>query len=405
MKSLIKKFLPQQFINIFFHLPKAVLANIYYGFPSKGLTVIGVTGTDGKTTTANMIYQILKDAGKKVSMVSTINAVIAGKSYDTGFHVTSPDPLMVQKFAREAKDHGDEYLILEVTSHALDQLRFWGIKFKVGVITNITHDHLDYHGSWENYFQTKAKLVKNVKVAVLNQDEKHFERLVSITPPMCNTISFGFSNAADFNLKKFPLKMKMLGEYNLLNGLAAAAVGISLGVAQSVIKKTLENFSNLSGRMEEIKNSQGIKVIVDFAHTPNALEQALKTLRKQTRGRLISVFGCAGWRDVKKRPSMGKISTNLANLTIITAEDPRGLLETINQQIMAGIDRKFKKNKDFFLVGDREKAIEFAIKKLAHRGDTVGIFGKGHETSMNYDGKTEIPWSDSQVAKKYLNGS
>lgn len=402
MISNFKKVLPQWVINYFYHLPKAILANIFYGFPTRGLIVIGITGTDGKTTTTNMIYQIIKAAGKKASMVSTINAVIAGQSYDTGFHVTSPDPLMVQKFAKEARDHGDEYLILEVTSHALDQFRFWGIKFDIGVITNITHDHLDYHGSWENYFQTKVKLIKNVKTAVLNQDEKHFDILAKKTSG--KVISFGFSESADFNSVKFPLKMKMLGEYNLLNGLAAAAVAINLGIDRPIIKKTLENFSNLEGRMEEIKNSHGIKVIVDFAHTPNALQQALKTLKRETRGKLISVFGCAGLRDKQKRPLMGRISTSLANLTVITAEDPRGLLSSINQQIVSGIDAKFKQDRDYFVMGDREKAIEFAIKKLAKKGDTVGIFGKGHETSMNYDGRTEISWSDIKTAQKYLHG-
>ena len=143
MKKILRAFLSQKIINIFWHLPKAVLANIYYGFPTRKLKVIGVTGTDGKTTTTNMIYQILKAAGKKVSMISTVNAIIGGSSYDTGFHVTSPDLFMIQKFAKISLDNGDEYLVLEVTSHALDQYRFWGIKFDIGVITNITHEHLD----------------------------------------------------------------------------------------------------------------------------------------------------------------------------------------------------------------------------------------------------------------------
>ncbi|MDO8638467.1 MAG: Mur ligase family protein [Candidatus Daviesbacteria bacterium] len=402
MISKIKKILPQCLINYFFHLPKAILANIIYDFPTRGMTIIGVTGTDGKTTTTNMIYQILKAAGKKASMVSTINAVIGGYDYDTGFHVTSPEPKDVQKYAKMARDYGDQYLILEVTSHGLDQFRFWGIKFNIGVITNITHEHLDYHQTWENYFQAKAELIKAVKTAVLNQDEKHFDRLSQQTAG--KVISFGFSKTADFNPASFSLKMKILGEYNLLNGLAAAAVAVNLGIDRPIIKKTLENFSNLEGRMEEVKNSQGIKVIVDFAHTPNALQQALKTLRKETHGKLISVFGCAGLRDVDKRAMMGKISTSLADITVVTAEDPRGLLENINKQIISGIDKKFKEDKDYFVIEDREKAIEFAIKKLAKNGDTVGIFGKGHETSMNYDGKTEIPWLDAKVAQKYLHG-
>jgi len=194
MKSFVRQILPQWAINYFWHLPKAVLANVFYGFPTRSLKVIGVTGTDGKTTTVNMIYQILKAAGKKVSMVSTLNA--------PGFHVTSPDPFVIQKFA---KDSGSEYLVLEVTSHALDQFRFWGIRFEVGVITNITHEHLDYHKIWENYFQTKMKLIKDAKNIVVNQTLKQkIQRKV---------ITFGFEQG-DFNQKEVKLKLKIPGSYN-----------------------------------------------------------------------------------------------------------------------------------------------------------------------------------------------
>ena len=170
MAKYFRSILPQSLINNFWHLPKAVLANIWYGFPTKKLIVVGVTGTDGKTTTTNMIYQILKDAGKSVSMVSTINAVVGDKSYDTGFHVTSPDPFVVQKLIRDAKAAGSEFLVLEVTSHALDQHRFWGVKFNVGVVTNITHEHLDYHKTFENYKNTKLRLLRNVKYVVVNEN-------------------------------------------------------------------------------------------------------------------------------------------------------------------------------------------------------------------------------------------
>ncbi len=402
METLIRKFIHQQFINNFYHLPKTILANIVYGFPSRGMTVIGVTGTDGKTTTVNMIYRILRDGGKSVSMVSTINAVIGGKLYDTGFHVTSLDPFMLQKFAKRAKEHGDNYLVLEVTSHALDQHRFWGIKFDIGVITNITHEHLDYHKNFENYFLTKLKLIEKAKIAVLNRDEKHFNKLSNITPPRCNIVTFGFSSLADFNPNKFLLKLRMLGEYNILNALAAAAVAKSLGIDEKIIKESLSNFDNLSGRMEEIKNKKGIKIIVDFAHTPNALEQALKTLRKQVKGKLISVFGSAGARDVEKRSLMGAVSVKLADITVITAEDPRGYLEKINQQILEGAKKAGGKlYKNVFVIPDREEAIKFAISK-AQKGDLVGIFGKGHEKSINLNGKKEIPWSDQEAIRSVL---
>lgn len=399
MKSFIKLVLSQQAINYFYHLPRAVLANIGYGFPTRGLKIVGITGTDGKTTTTNMVYQILKEAGKKVSMVSTVNAVVGGKTYDTGFHVTSPDPFAVQKFAKLAKKSGDEYLVLEVTSHALDQYRFWGIKFEVGVVTNITHDHLDYHKTLANYTYTKLKLVKNAKYAIVNQGIRGVQRIKS------NTVTFGL-NRGDFNQKQIKLKLRIPGEYNIENGLAALAVAFALGIDRKIAEEALEDFHGVSGRMEEISNNRGIKIIVDFAHTPNGLESALKTLRKQARNKLIAVFGAAGKRDVAKRSVMGQIAGHLADFIIITAEDPRGELEDINKQIISGATKAGKEiNKNLFVINDRKEAIGFAINKLAAKGDIVGIFGKGHEKSLNLDGKKEIPWSDQEAVESILDGS
>ncbi len=390
----------QEIKNIY-HLIVAIMANVWYRFPSRKLTVIGVTGTDGKTTTVNMIYHILKTAGKNVSMISSINAIIAGKNYDTGFHVSSPDSFVVQKFAKLACDHGDEFLVLEVTSHGLDQYRFWGIIFNIAVITNITHDHLDYHQTWNSYFQTKSKLIKDVRIAVINRDEKHFNLLVKKTKG--KVVSFGFSPQADFNPKKFLLKLAILGDYNLLNGLAASAACQNAGIKSSVIISALSSFLSLSGRMEEIKNNRGITTIVDFASTPNSLEQSLKTLRKHTKGRLISVFGSAGKRDREKRAMMGEISAKLADVTIITAEDPRGDLNHINKQIVAGAEKAgAKMGGNLFVIERREKAIDFAINKVAKKGDLIGFFGKSHERSMNYNGREEEPWDEFEAVKKAL---
>ena len=404
MKKLIKDILSQAIINIFYHLPEAILANIYYGFPARELKVIGVTGTDGKTTTVNMIYQILKAAGKKVSMVSTINAVVGGKVMDTGFHITSPDPFSVQKFASQAVNSGDEYLVLEVTSHALDQYRFWGIKFDIGVITNITHEHLDYHKTFENYLITKLKLLKNVKHAIMNQEIKQ---------KVGGVVTFGLDKG-DFNQRQVKLKLKILGDYNIENALASLAVAFVLGIDKKIALKTLECFQGVTGRMEEIENNKGIRIFIDFAHTPNGLEQALKALhssrgpkdQQTTSGRLIAVIGAEGYRDVEKRAMMGEIAQRLSDYVIVTAVDPRGQLETINRQIADGARKAgAKRDKNFFVIDDREKAFDFAINKLAKKGDTVGIFGKGHEVSMNLDGKAEIPWSDSEAAKRAIYGN
>lgn len=407
MKNLLRKLLPQWVINCFWHLPKAILANLSFGFPTRGLKVIGVTGTDGKTTTVNMVYQILKDAGKKVSMASTINAFVAGKSYDTGFHVTSPDPFMVQRFARESVDNGDEYLVLEVTSHALDQFRFWGTKFLVGVITNITHEHLDYHKTFENYKNTKSKLLNGVKFAVVNQNLSQYV-IRSHTIMKREMVTFGLDKG-DFNQKKLHLKLKILGDYNTENALAALAVSSVLGVDQIGAQKSLENFKSLTGRMEEAPNKRGIKIFIDFTHTPNGLEQALKFLRSRALpwrlGRLIALIGCEGSRDIGKRAMMGEIAGKLADYTIVTAVDPRGQLDAINKQIIQGLEKAgAKKDQDYFVIDDRQNAINFAIQELAKKGDAVGIFGKGHERSMNMDGKHELPWSDRKAVEKAIHG-
>ncbi len=398
MKDLIKSFLPQEIINNFYHLPKAILANLVYGYPTRKLKVIGVTGTDGKTTTVNMIYRTLKAAGKKVSMVSTINAVVGGRNYETGFHVTSPNPFMVQKFARQALEKGDEYLVLEVTSHAIDQYRFWGIKFDIGVITNVTHEHLDYHKTFENYLRTKLKLLQGVKFAIVNKAIKGPGQIGG------KIITFGLQNG-DINQKDLKLKLKIPGDYNLENALAALGVAFVLDLDKKTVVKSLESFESITGRMEEVKNDKGIKIFVDFAHTPNALEQVLKALRKNTTGKLIAVFGSAGKRDEGKRSLMGEVSGKLADFTVITAEDPRGELEIINKQIIEGAKKAGRVlDRSLFVIKNRKEAINFAVNQLAKKGDTVGIFGKGHERSMNLDGKKEIPWSDREAVEESLGG-
>lgn len=400
----------QRVINHFYHLPKAILANIIYGFPTRKLKVIGVTGTDGKTTTVNMIYQVLQAAGRKVSMVSTINAVIGGKSFDSGFHVTSPDPFMVQKLARQAVDNGDEYLVLEVTSHASDQYRFWGIKFDIGVITNITHEHLDYHKSFENYLKTKLKLIETAKFAIVNRNVRESGGFGEVRG---DVMTFGLEKG-DFNQKDFKLKLKIPGDYNIENALASLGVAFVLGIDKKVVQKALESINGITGRMEEVKNNRGIKIFIDFAHTPNGLEQALKALRsirdpkdQQTiSGRLIAVVGAEGERDIGKRAMMGEIAKRLSNYVVVTAVDPRGELDEINKQIAVGLKKAGAvEDRNFFVIADRQKAIDFTINQLAKEGDIVGIFGKGHETSMNLDGKKEIPWSDKAAVENALISS
>ena len=271
-----------QKIKNVYHLLRAFLACIYFGFPSKKLTVIGVTGTDGKTTTSHMIYEVLKSAGKNVSIISSIHAQIGEKTYDTGFHVTTPDPVALQKFLKKLVDSNSEYLVLEVTSHGLDQNRIFGVDFSFAVLTNITHEHLDYHKSFENYILAKAKLFKGAKVSILNLDDLSFSKIKKLTNGKIITYSIG--KKADFAPKNFPLKLKIPGEYNLSNALCAAALATQVGISKRIITKALNNFQGVKGRMEEVDMGQDYQVIVDFAHTPNGLKQALKTLGSRVKG-------------------------------------------------------------------------------------------------------------------------
>jgi UDP-N-acetylmuramoyl-L-alanyl-D-glutamate--2,6-diaminopimelate ligase len=385
----------------FYHLLVALLANIYYRFPSKKLLLIGITGTDGKTTTANVIYQILKAAGKKVSLITSVNAQIGERKFDTGFHVTTPDPTEDSKFLRMAVDQGSEYFVMEATSHGLDQNRLAFCNFNVGVLTNITHDHLDYHQTHDEYVKAKAKLFKKVKWAILNREDESFEKIKKfIDPSKTKIITYGLK-AGDFTIKKFPFTTPLPGEYNQHNCLAAAACCHTLGVSTETIKKVLKEVKPIIGRLEKIDYGQGFQVFIDFAHTPNALQNVLSYLKTilPPSGRLIAVFGSAGLRDRTKRPKMGETAARLADIIVLTAEDPR--TEDVNQiinQIAEGCKRqKAKVHK----IPDRQEAINFAVHKLAKKGDIVVITGKGHERSMCF-GKIEYPWSDQQAVKQAL---
>ena len=395
-----------QKIKNVYHLLRAYAACIYFGFPSKKLTVIGVTGTDGKTTTSHMIYEILKSAGKKVSLISSIHAQIGEKSYDTGFHVTTPDPVALQRFLKNVVDSNSEYLVLEVTSHGLDQNRIFGIDFNFAVLTNITHEHLDYHKSFENYILAKAKLFRGAKVSILNLDDPSFSKIKKLTKS--KIITYSINKKADFTQKNLPLRLKISGDYNLSNALCAAALASQLDISKKAVTKALNNFQGIKGRMEEVDMGQDYRVIVDFAHTPNGLKQALKSLRSRVEGhgsRIIAVFGAAGERDRSKRPKMGNIAARYADICVLTAEDPRGEnVEDICRQIGQGLVKSGKKeSKDFFKIYDRAKAIEFAVK-LAKPTDIVVCFGKSHEKSMCY-GKKEYPWDEFKVVESSIERS
>lgn len=355
------------------------------GYPAQYLTVVGVTGTDGKTTTSHLIYAMLKAAGVKVALISTVAAYIGDEEIDTGFHVTTPDAKLLQPLIKRIVDAGMTHLVLEVTSHGLDQHRVLGCNFAIGVITNITHEHLDYHKTFEKYRATKTKLIANTQWSVINQDDPNFDYL---------KIRAGGQVIPYTRTEIKITNPKLSGDYNKYNVAAAAAVAKILNVQSAIINAAIADFPGVPGRLEEMKFGQKFRVVVDFAHTPNALENVLTELKVQLpkNKKLIVVFGCAGLRDHSKRPMMGEIATRLADTVIITAEDPRTeTLESIYKDIAAAGSLR---------EDDRQKAIELACK-AAKPGDIVVACGKGHEKSINIGG-VEYPWSDQEAFRKAL---
>jgi UDP-N-acetylmuramoyl-L-alanyl-D-glutamate--2,6-diaminopimelate ligase len=420
--------------------PRRAMAHIaaaFYGFPARRLHVIGVTGTDGKTTTVNLIYQALLSCGINAGMISTVNAVIGDETIDTGFHVTTPESPVIQALLRKMLDAGITHVILETTSHGLDQYRAEACEFDLGVITNITHEHLDYHGGYDEYFSAKFRLIEYLmsseknhqgifRTAVINLDDisypKILERIGHPDFQQLQTVAYGLSKKADVAAEKIQMGVSglqfdvripsgqgrvsslLIGEYNIQNILAAiAATAVGLQLPLDKVIKGIGAMNYVPGRMERIDMGQDFSAIVDFAHTPNALKVALETSRKLTHGRVIAVFGSAGLRDRQKRRMMAAVSTQLADVSIMTAEDPRTeRLEDILAE-MADEARKSGsiEGKDFLIIPDRGAAISEALR-LARPGDLVIACGKGHEQSMCF-GEIEYPWDDRTAMRAALS--
>lgn len=418
----------------FEHLINASFAVIKHGYPASGLIVIGVTGTDGKTTTAHLIYDILKKAGFRVGLVSTVGAYVGDQEIDTGFHVTTPDPDKLQAFLVNFKKRGVTHVVLEATSHGLDQHRVLGCNFKVGVLTNITHEHLDYHKTFERYRVAKAKLFRGVDVAVINRDDPSFNFIKGNTKRRAKIISYGLRNKASLTARKIRfqpaglrfevadgkkrvnVQIKLNGNYNVSNCLAAAGVGRGLGIGWDQITEAMKMFHGVQGRMEIIDEGQNFSVIVDFAHTPGAYEELFKTLDKLKPkiSKLIAVFGAPGERDRDKRPMMGRVATRFCDFMVLTTDDPRHEdPERIIDEITRGIRQDAQvwdgkpdwriKGKWVIRILDRGEAIAFAIQRLAKKGDIVVLLGQGHQKAMPI-GDREVLWSDQEAARIALRG-
>jgi len=338
-------------------------------------------------------------------MISSIYADIGGQIHDTGFHVTTPRPWKVRQFLRKAHDLGAEYFILETTSHALAQNRVWGIRFDTAVITNITHEHLYHHGSFDNYLKIKTKLLFQSRTALVNLDSTASQQVI-------NTLTLRKKSFKTFSLKdskadftwNAQIKSHIHGEYNRENILAAYSVAQILELDKKAISKAIASFELPQGRLDIVRNKE-FKVVIDFAHTPNSIERLLHTIKAELVGKnglIIHVFGSASQRDDSKRPKMGEASAQYADIIILTEEDYRKEDPAkICEQIAQGIKKQgLVKDQDYFIVTDRALAIEKAIF-MAQRGDVVVVTGKSHEKSLARGGK-EYPWDEYKTVRKAL---
>ncbi len=395
----------------------------FYDFPSRKLALIGITGTDGKTTTANLIFRILRESRIEAGMITTVNALIGDQILDTGFHVTTPEAPDVHSYLARMLDAGLTHAVLETTSHGLAQERVGAVEFDYSVVTNITHEHLDYHGSFEDYRAAKGRLFSVLGddgVAILNRDDDSYEYLAEVSSG--RQISYGRHQEADlratdinhspiglkFNAVGAGLKMQvecqLLGDFNVSNCLAALATTVfGMGLSPDIALAGIAALESVPGRMEVIDMGQRFTAIVDFAHTPNALENAVATARLLSDKRVITVFGSAGLRDKEKRRMMAESSLRLADLSILTAEDPRteSLVEILHEMAEGAISSGAVEGENFWRIQDRGQAIQFALQQ-AQEGDVVLVLGKGHEQSMAFE-EIEYPWDDRIALRSALS--
>lgn len=427
-RRIVKALIPRGFfkkVEPFGHLVEAVIMNIRYGFPARGLHVIGVTGTNGKTTTSFMIHRMLVEAGYDVALMSTVAYGVGHDITPQVAHMTTISSPELLKRIKEFKKQGAKWLVLETTSHALAQHRIWGVPYEIAVMTNVTHEHLDYHGTFERYVDAKAGLFRIAnhhgrRFGVINADDPSastFQK--SIKRSITYGIKAGDLRASDIRLSPEGSSYKIAlsdslgeitcripGEFNVYNSLAAIAVGRELKLSFNQIADGIAALEGVEGRMDTIDEGQSFSVVIDFAHTPDSFERLLSDLRTSTKGKLVVMFGSAGRRDESKRAIQGEIAGKYADEVVVTEEDDRDVDgNEIMNQIAEGAEKSGKsREKDLFMILDRSEAIKFAISRVSAKGDAVVLLGKGHEKTIERaDG--EHPWNEADEVRKVLSGS
>ncbi|MDR1701194.1 MAG: UDP-N-acetylmuramoyl-L-alanyl-D-glutamate--2,6-diaminopimelate ligase [Sporomusaceae bacterium] len=409
-----------------------IIAPYFYGYPSQKMRLIGITGTNGKTTTAYLIRDILRAAGYQVGLIGTIEILLGDESLPT--KNTTPLVADLQEILATMVSRGMDHVVMEVSSHALKLGRTAGCEFDVGVFTNITQDHLDFHLDFEDYLLSKGRLftglgagkeskgpLKAKKAAVINLDAAHAS--VMVNSAKCPQINYAIKNPAELTarnislsaggasleivspaLGKMPVNLRLTGLFNIYNVLAAVGAALAENIDPKIICRAAENFKSVRGRFELIDAGQPFSVIIDYAHTPDGMENVLKTAREFVPGRIICVFGCGGDRDKTKRPIMGRLAVQYAEIIIATSdnprrEDPLAILKDIEKGIEEGL-ALFKGEKRYKMIADRAEAIKQAIT-WAQAGDAVLILGKGHETYQILKERT-IHFDDGEIAGKFI---
>jgi UDP-N-acetylmuramoyl-L-alanyl-D-glutamate--2,6-diaminopimelate ligase len=426
IKGVVKKFIP---VGLFKkieptgHLLEAILLNAINGFPLRGLKVIGVTGTNGKTSTSFLLHRMLVESGYNAGLMTTVAYGVGENIQPQIAHMTSVSVPLLLKRIKAMKAEGMDWLVLETTSHALAQHRVWGVPYSIAVMTNVTHEHLDYHGTFENYAAAKRKLFeqtnankKGMRVGIVNAEDPSAESFaVAVANPVTYGLKAGDIQATKLKLtsggsryvakaddEEYRIECHLPGSFNVSNSLAAVAVGRVLGLTKDQIEQGIAALEGVEGRMTRVDEGQDFDVIVDFAHTPDSFEKLFRDLKPVVRGKLICMFGSAGRRDEAKRAVQGRLAGEYCDEVIVTEEDDRDIdgME-IMDQIAGGAEEAGKvRDTDLFLVHDRTAAIEFTLKR-AGKGDTVLLLGKGHEKTIERaDG--EHPWDEIGTTHQLL---
>lgn len=437
MKKLLKKVIPTKVFKAIEptgHMLEAMVANLRYGFPARKLRVIGVTGTNGKTTTSFMIHRMLREAGYDVALMTTVAYGLNDDIQPQIHHMTTLSSPDLNKRIRDLRDAGAQWLVLETTSHALAQHRVWGVPYEIAVMTNVTHEHLDYHGTFENYRDAKKKMFALAAkhpngYGIINADDPSADTFAAAIPSYATYgISKGDIRALDVTLSPsgsdyvaqagddtYHIHCNIPGEFNVSNSLAALAVGRHIGLSPEQIERGIAALQGVDGRMDTIDEGQKFGVIVDYAHTPDSFEKLLSDVRKSTKGKLIAVFGSAGRRDEAKRWTQGEIAGKYCDELVLTEEDDRDIDgNLILSQIAEGAERSGKtKDNDMFLILDRPEAIKFAMTRASSKDDVVILLGKGHEKTIERaigSGGTKDPdnpweehdWNELEEARKAI---